>query len=74
MLFERLLSLRSDVGLFSEEYEPRMRRLVGNFLKVFSRLALDNSANNLAYYENLRSSVWSIGRRLGPMLPAALKA
>ncbi len=30
-LFERLLKLRSDVGLLSEEYDPKRRRLLGNF-------------------------------------------
>ena len=30
-LFERLISLRNDVGLLSEEYDPRTKRLVGNF-------------------------------------------
>jgi len=49
-LFEHLLSLRNDVGLLSEEYEPRSRRLVGNFPQAFSHLALVNSASNLAHY------------------------
>jgi GH15 family glucan-1,4-alpha-glucosidase len=46
-LFERLLSLRNDVGLLSEEYDPRARRLVGNFPQAFSHLALVNTASNL---------------------------
>ena len=49
-LFERLLSLRNDLGLLSEQYEPRTRRLVGNFPQAFSHLALVNSASNLAHY------------------------
>jgi GH15 family glucan-1,4-alpha-glucosidase len=49
-LFERLLSLTNDVGLLSEEYEPRTTRLVGNFPQAFSHLALVNSASNLAHY------------------------
>jgi GH15 family glucan-1,4-alpha-glucosidase len=49
-LFERLLALRNDVGLLSEEYEPHSRRLVGNFPQAFSHLALVNSASNLAHY------------------------
>jgi GH15 family glucan-1,4-alpha-glucosidase len=48
-LFERLLSLRNDVGLLSEEYDPRSKRLVGNFPQAFSHLALVNSASNLAH-------------------------
>ena len=46
-LFERLLSLRNDLGLLSEQYEPRTRRLVGNFPQAFSHLALVNTASNL---------------------------
>jgi len=49
-LFERLLSLRNDVGLLSEQYDPRARRLVGNFPQAFSHLALLNSASNLGHY------------------------
>ena len=48
-LFERLLALRNDLGLLSEQYEPRSRRLVGNFPQAFSHLALVNSASNLAH-------------------------
>lgn len=47
-LFERLLDLRNDVGLLSEEYDPRERRLLGNFPQAFSHLALVNSAHNLS--------------------------
>jgi GH15 family glucan-1,4-alpha-glucosidase len=47
-LFERLLSLRNDLGLLAEEYEPRSGRLVGNFPQAFSHLALVHSANLLA--------------------------
>jgi GH15 family glucan-1,4-alpha-glucosidase len=46
-LFERLISLRNDVGLLSEEYDPRIGRLVGNFPQAFSHIALINSALNL---------------------------
>ncbi len=49
-LFERLLSLRNDVGLLSEEYDPYAKRLIGNFPQAFSHLALVNSASNLAHY------------------------
>jgi GH15 family glucan-1,4-alpha-glucosidase len=47
-IFERLLSLRNDVGLLSEEYEPRSRRLVGNFPQAFTHIGLINTALNLA--------------------------
>jgi GH15 family glucan-1,4-alpha-glucosidase len=47
-LFERLLTLRNDVGLLSEEYDPRERRQLGNFPQAFSHLALVNTAHNLS--------------------------
>jgi GH15 family glucan-1,4-alpha-glucosidase len=46
--FERLLSLRNDVGLLAEEYDPHSRRLIGNFPQAFSHVALVNSARNLS--------------------------
>ncbi|MGH6838320.1 MAG: glycoside hydrolase family 15 protein [Methylocella sp.] len=50
-LFERLLALRNDLGLLSEEYDPAAKRLVGNFPQAFSHIALINSAYNLARAE-----------------------
>jgi len=47
-IFERLLSLRNDVGLLSEQYDPRAGRLVGNFPQAFSHIGLINTARNLA--------------------------
>jgi GH15 family glucan-1,4-alpha-glucosidase len=47
-LFERLLSLRNDVGLLSEEYDPAAGRMLGNFPQALSHLALINSARNLS--------------------------
>lgn len=47
-LFERLLSLRNDVGLLAEEYDPHAKRQLGNFPQAFSHLALINTARNLA--------------------------
>jgi GH15 family glucan-1,4-alpha-glucosidase len=46
-IFERLLALRNDVGLLSEEYDPVARRLVGNFPQAFSHVGLINTAQNL---------------------------
>jgi len=46
-LFERLIALRSDVGLLAEEYDPRERRFLGNFPQAFSHVALINTAHNL---------------------------
>jgi GH15 family glucan-1,4-alpha-glucosidase len=46
-LFERLLALRNDLGLLSEEYDPRARRMLGNFPQAFSHVSLINTARNL---------------------------
>jgi len=46
-LFSSLLALRNEVGLISEEYDPRARRLVGNFPQAFSHLAIVNTAMGL---------------------------
>ena len=46
-LFERLLSLRNDVGLLSEQYDPGSRRLLGNFPQAMSHMSLINTARNL---------------------------
>jgi len=47
-LFERLLDIRNDVGLLSEQYDPHERRLVGNFPQAFSHVGLINTARNLS--------------------------
>jgi len=46
-LFERLLSLRNDVGLLAEEYDPAAQRQLGNFPQAFSHLALIGTALSL---------------------------
>ena len=45
--FERLLDIRNDLGLLSEEYDPREKRQLGNFPQAFSHLALVNAARIL---------------------------
>jgi len=47
-LFDRLVGLCNDVGLLSEEYDVRNRRMVGNFPQAFSHLTLVQAAFNLA--------------------------
>jgi len=47
-LFDRLLRIRNDVGLLSEEYDPVARRLLGNFPQAFSHVGLINTARNLS--------------------------
>jgi GH15 family glucan-1,4-alpha-glucosidase len=46
-LFERLLALRNELGLLSEEYDAYAGRLVGNFPQAFSHVSLINSAFRL---------------------------
>ena len=47
-LYERLVALRNDVGLLSEEYDPRSGRLLGNIPQAFSPVSLVNTAMNLS--------------------------
>ncbi len=47
-LFERLIALCNDVGLLSEEYDTRSKRLLGNFPQAFTHVALVNTARNLS--------------------------
>jgi len=46
-IFERLLALRNDVGLLSEQYDPVALRQLGNFPQAFSHVGLINTAQNL---------------------------
>ena len=46
-MFERLIALRTDLGLLAEEYCPRTKRLLGNFPQAFSHVGLVNTARNL---------------------------
>lgn len=48
-LFERLLKIRNDVGLLSEEYDPSAKRMLGNFPQAFSHIGLVNTAFNLSH-------------------------
>ena len=47
-LFDRLAGLANDVGLLAEEYDPRAKRLVGNFPQAFSYVGLISTAVNLS--------------------------
>lgn len=46
-LFARLLNLRNDVGLLSEEWDPREHRQLGNTPQAYSHFALVRSAFHL---------------------------
>jgi GH15 family glucan-1,4-alpha-glucosidase len=54
-LFERLLLLRNDIGLLSEEWDPAARRQLGNTPQAFSHLALIVSAIQLHMGGTVRS-------------------
>jgi GH15 family glucan-1,4-alpha-glucosidase len=51
-MFERLCALCNDVGLLSEEYDPKAGRMLGNFPQAFSHVALINTAANLSMAEH----------------------
>jgi GH15 family glucan-1,4-alpha-glucosidase len=55
-LFERLLDLRNDLGLLSEEYDPREKRQLGNFPQAFTHVALVNTARILSENKDDASS------------------
>ena len=56
-LFERLLDLRNDVGLLSEEWDPKAGRQLGNMPQAFSHFALVTSAMQLHHGQHHRSNV-----------------
>ncbi len=47
-MFDRLLALRNDVGLLSEEYDPKQKRMLGNFPQALSHIALTHAAFTLS--------------------------
>ncbi|KEF21799.1 MULTISPECIES: glycoside hydrolase family 15 protein [Streptomyces] len=47
ILFEKLLSLRNDLGLLAEEWDSRLQRQVGNFPQAFSHVPLIDTALRL---------------------------
>jgi GH15 family glucan-1,4-alpha-glucosidase len=64
-LFERLLSLRNDVGLLAEEYDPTSKRQLGNFPQAFSHVALIDTALNLSRAEHAQQPKPAEQRRRG---------
>jgi GH15 family glucan-1,4-alpha-glucosidase len=62
-LFERLLAMGNEVGLFAEEYDPRARRMLGNFPQALTHMALVNSARLLSIPENQARQAAASGER-----------
>jgi GH15 family glucan-1,4-alpha-glucosidase len=65
-MFERLVSLSNDVGLLAEQYDPRLKRQVGNFPQAFSHVALVNTALNLGHEASQKSPKPAKQRGNGP--------
>jgi GH15 family glucan-1,4-alpha-glucosidase len=70
-LFERLLSLSNDVGLFAEEYGARAKRMLGNFPQALTHMALVNTARLLSMPEHEVRGASAMGER--PSTAAAAK-
>jgi GH15 family glucan-1,4-alpha-glucosidase len=62
-LFERLLALSNDVGLFSEEYDVRAKRMLGNFPQALTHMALVNTARLLSIPPQQSKEASSRGER-----------
>jgi len=62
-LFERLLALSNDVGLFAEEYDPRRKRMLGNFPQALTHMALVNTARLLSMPEEEARGACAAGDR-----------
>jgi GH15 family glucan-1,4-alpha-glucosidase len=64
--FERLISLRNHLGLFAEEYDPKLGRQIGNFPQAFTHLALISAAHVI---ESVRLRGEAHAPRQGEMQP-----
>jgi GH15 family glucan-1,4-alpha-glucosidase len=60
-LFDRLLALRNDVGLLSEEWDPAARHQLGNTPQAFSHVGLVNTALTLDGDEEHAAVPWPDG-------------
>jgi GH15 family glucan-1,4-alpha-glucosidase len=75
-MFERLLALSNDVGLFAEEYDPHAKRMLGNFPQALTHMALVNTARILSMPEHEARGASARGERPGaaPLSTAAASA
>ena len=64
-IFKRLLGVRNDVGLLSEEYDHSTGRMLGNFPQAFSHVALINTAANLSMPTGPAQMRMRSGRKAG---------
>ncbi len=64
--FERLISIATDLGFLSEEYDTKNKRLIGNFPQAFSHIALINSAYNLDKPSGSKPASERSGNRANP--------
>ena len=62
-MFERLLALGNDLGLFAEEYDPAAMRMLGNFPQALTHMALINSARLLSLPEPAVAAASERGER-----------
>jgi GH15 family glucan-1,4-alpha-glucosidase len=69
-LFERLLALCNDVGLLSEEFDPRSGHMLGNFPQALSHMALVNTARLLSLSSEQVEKSGKKGERPAAVSPA----
>jgi GH15 family glucan-1,4-alpha-glucosidase len=63
-IFDRVLAIRNDLGLLSEEYDPVGRRLLGNFPQAFSHFGMVNTAYNIEAALNGASTAGGPGTKI----------
>jgi GH15 family glucan-1,4-alpha-glucosidase len=71
VLFERLLALGNDLGLYAEQYDPRARRMLGNFPQALTHMALVNTARLLSIPEDVAKRASARGERPAAKAAAA---
>lgn len=66
-VFEQVLRISNDLGLLSEMYDPRKKRMIGNFPQAFSHVGIVNTALRLSEFgqvpERLRRAQHNASRK-----------